>query len=149
MFFGTVTYATKSGQPQPDIGVVVMALPMETLPDDKIQPGALRPDKPPPSADHPGVLSIAALGGQFTRADAVGKYRVANLRPGMYFILYLTGNVTRNSGDSPDSADLAELGRYFFSPTKLLGKCDYHWQKRRITGEHRWDMHFAIGDVTP
>ncbi len=147
--FGTVTFATTSGNPQPDIGVVVMALPVETLPDEKIQPGAFRPDKPPPSADHHGVLSIAALGGQFTRADTVGKYRVANLRPGMYFILYLTGNVRRNSGDLPDSADLAELGRYFISPTKLLGNCDYHWQKRRITGEHRWDMHFEVADVTP
>ena len=140
--FGTVTYVARTGRPQPDIGAVILLLPVDILPDEKIRPAPLRPDQPPPQANDPSLGRIAALGGRFIRADEAGRYRFSNVRPGTYFILYLSGSAKRPSSEIPASADLAELGRYFFTPTELLGNGYYRWQRRRISGEHQWDVHF-------
>ena len=141
--FGTVTYVARMGRPQPDIGAVILLLPVDILPDEKIRPASLRPDQPPPQANDPSLGRIAALGGRFIRADEAGRYRFTNVQPGRYFILYLSGSAKRPSGETAASADLAELGRYFFTPTELLGNGNYRWQSRRISGEHQWDVHFG------
>jgi len=146
--FGSITYVAETSEKQPDIGAVILVLPADKRPDEKIPPITLRPDQPPPPGNHPSRTHIASWGGYFVRADANGKYRIPGIPPGPYFTLFLSGNAKRESDKRSRGTDLAEIGRYILSPTDLVGDFQYRWQRRELAGEHQWDVHFGADLVS-
>ena len=140
---GKVSYITRDNQSEPDVGSVIVVLPTERRPDEKLSPSALRPDQPPPGRRHSSVMVIDAIGGAFTRADSRGEYQLELSRAGNYFVLLISGNRKRRRGQQPASADVAQLGRYFLFPTQLLGNNEYRWFQQEIDGALRRDIEFS------
>ena len=139
---GRVTYITRDNQSEPDVGAVIIALPTDRRPDEKLNSSALRPDRPPPGRRHSVVVVIESIGGAFARADSRGEYQLKLSSVGDYFVLLISGNRKRRRGQQPASADVAQLGRYFLSPTQLLGDHEYRWYEQAIDGALRREVEF-------
>jgi len=140
---GRLEYRTAGGPSAPDAGAVVIVLPADLRPDEKLSIDGLRPDQPPPPGDHPSLLGIGILGGAYARSDEQGRFSVQLPRPGVYFVLFLSRHASRPSGIQPEGSHLAQLGRYFLPADELLGGNNYRWSSEKIRRDVQLDYVFA------
>lgn len=139
---GQIRHAADGGRVVPDVGCVVLAVPAESLPDEKLDFAGLRPQDPPLRGDHPTAQALRVLGGAHTRTDRQGSFQLDLPRGGTYFFLLLSANARRGSPKMPDRRDLAELGRYVTSAYDLLGPGQYRWTERRLRNDATLDWQF-------
>lgn len=137
---GRLTYVTASGQTAPDAESVVLAVPVKERPDEKIAIDDLRPDSPPENLN-PTIQKIRSLGGDFARTNLTGDYELEVEFPGEYYLLLLSNHAARSS--EPKTNEIVELGRYFRSADKLLGRNAYVWDKQIVRGDAQTDYCFG------
>lgn len=140
---GQITFRNSGNEQVPDEGGVVIALPADAHPEQKIDIAGLRPGDDPPADDHPAVLAIREIGGNITRVDLDGNFRLQLSEPGRYFVLMLSGHTRSVDGTTPDREHLAQMGRYFTSPLDLIGANKHYWRNERVQRNSRINDDFG------
>lgn len=125
---GQVTYRDSGGELAADAGAVVIALPQAARPEQRANVEGLRATDPLPADLHSGIQIIRQIGGNYIRADTDGKFQLRLPDTGQYFVLFLSRNRSRPSGQL-SRKDLAQIGRYFDPATELLADKDYRWSE--------------------
>ena len=142
---GVVRYEERLGSERSDNGSVVMLLPADERPDEKVTAAESGPEAFGPERN-PGVLAmLESLGGDYVRADQQGRYRVRAPSSGRYFLLVISENARRPRNEYPAANDLAELGRYFTPATQLLGQHCYRWQELVLRDDKEVNVTFSGG----
>lgn len=131
---GTVSYTSSGGDVSPDFGAVVIVVPQDRQPsrDAKIPIEGLRPGDPLPQPDQPAIARLKAIGGDYTRADERGNFKLRVDRTGEYFVLVIGRNAPRKSTERPEGVHLAQMGRYFLPASELIGDQRYDWRMETI-----------------
>lgn len=139
---GTVGFRDRRKETMPDDGSVVILLPQDARPDEKAMVLGLRPDDPTPDGGHSALAAIRSLGGDYARADTQGRFKVRVADTGPYFVLFISRNNKRKTGEALKTADLAQLGRYFADATDLIGENRYRWTVERIQSDRTLNVEF-------
>jgi hypothetical protein len=139
---GTVHYRTQEGAVQADSEAVIIAVPGDRRPDEKLGFQSLRPDDPPPGSTHPAIVSIRGWGGDYARTGPAGNFVLEVPRAGSYFVLLLSGHAARPAREVPPHRHLAEIARYFVPADQLLGDNAYAWFDQRILRDTKIDHTF-------
>ena len=139
---GKITYAAGGGGRLPDTGAVVVVLPVDVKPEQKVPVDGLVPSAPSPAPDDPGLQAITAIGGDYVRADVNGEYRVRVPDHGKYYVLVLSGNARRSPSTELKRSDLAQLGDFFLPAPDLLGQSRYEWSEQTIRRDTTFDVAF-------
>ncbi len=129
---GSVAYNAGDNLPTPDAGAAVLLAPQDARPEQKALVESFRPGPQPVDASDPAVSAIREIGGDFTRADAEGNFRLVAPRSGAYFLLIVSAHLDRPVGERIAPQHLAEIGRYVESAPDLLGQNRYAWIKQRV-----------------
>lgn len=132
LLHGLVVYRNERGLKMPDADAVLLVIPREAVPDQKIDGRGLRPRDPPPAARHAGLQAIELLDGAYARADRDGKCSLV-LRPGDYWVLALSRHASRPKGQAVPADDLEVLERYFLKPAELIGQAGYELRARKLS----------------
>ena len=140
---GNIAYAGAGGRPSPDDGCVVIVVPEELEPEEKIQIEGLRPDEPTPPDDHQALAELKSLGGAYTRADPDGQFSVQVPKAGMYYVLVVSRNTLRSDDELPKVQDLVQLGQYFLAGNELIGPSRYQWTLERVKGAKELEVVFT------
>lgn len=131
---GTLTYL-HNGAPQADAGAVIILLPHDSAPDEKISIDGLRPQDPPPAEEAMPVRAIRSLGGQYQRSDPSGVFSLTVPRAGEYHLLLVSRHAERPTNVQPHEEDLLALERFFKHAPDLIAGQKYRWQTLELTPE--------------
>lgn len=131
---GRVAYNAGDHLPTPDAGAAVLLTPQDARPEQKALVASFRPGSQPVDASDPAIMALREIGGDFTRADAEGNFRLVAPRAGAYFLLIISAHLERSADDRVAPQHLAEIGRYVESAPALLGQNRYAWTRQRING---------------
>ncbi|NIP85663.1 MAG: hypothetical protein GTO03_08910, partial [Planctomycetales bacterium] len=112
--------------PLADKGAVVIAVPQDLQPPQKLPGQTLGPDQPLPAQGDQRVRTIEDWGGDYVRTNEVGEFQLF-LLPGRYYLLAISRQSRRLTNAEPDRADLAAIGKFFTAPHELIGSHPYHW----------------------
>jgi hypothetical protein len=129
---GAVSYNAGDNLPTPDSGAAVLLVPEDSRPEQKAAVASFLPGGSLVDASDPAVLTLREIGGDFTRADGDGEFRLVAPQPGTYFLLIISAHVERSASERAAPQDLAELGRYVESAPELLDQKRYDWSRRRF-----------------
>lgn len=141
---GTVQLAKSGRDSFPDIGCVVMALPVEQRPNrnNKISIDSLRPGRSRPERNDASIRAIRTLGGDYALADANGRFQLNLPDRGKYFVLFVSNNAEREATEELDKRDLMQMGNYLLYPNELLGEQKYQWKNHTIRGAEQLNLTF-------
>jgi len=139
---GKLTYM-QGGEPQADAGAVIIVLPHDSSPDEKIAIEGLRPQDSPPSEEAMPVRAIRSLGGQYLRSDRNGQFSLTLPRAGRYHVLFVSKAAQRPANVPPSAEDLAALGRFFKAAPDLIAGQKYRWQTLEL--EQGTDLTYDFG----
>lgn len=139
---GKVTYKASGGGLLPDAGAVIVVLPQDAKPEQKAPIEGLIPAAPFPVPTDPGLQSIQSIGGEYTRADVNGEFRLRVPDRGKYHVLVLSRNARRRPSEELRRSDLAQLGDFFMPAPDLLGQNRYRWQPQSIRRDTTLDVVF-------
>lgn len=130
---GGVIYSEAPGQYKPDDGAVVIALPSDRAPAEKLPNTGLRPAAD--EADSSSILSgPGELGGALARANEEGDFQLVVPQPGEYYLLLISRHAKRPAGNKIGKRDLDQLAAYFADGAGLIGSQKYSLSRRRISG---------------
>jgi hypothetical protein len=129
---GTVVTRDSRGGDEPDDGAVVLIVPQNARPDERVNVEGLRPGDPMPDRDHPSLRAFTALGGDYTRTDAQGHFRLRVPDTGEYFLLVVSHRAKRTGDEPLNRTHIAQIGGYVIPAAQLIGEQRYRWQTDRI-----------------
>jgi hypothetical protein len=139
---GSVGKRTSGGTISPDSGAVVIVVPQDNRPTDKAPVEGLRPDDPLPAEDQPALARIKAIGGDYTRADAEGNFKLRVPDIGNYFLLVISRSAQRKPAQRLETQHLAQMGRYFANSLDLLTDRQYRWRNEVIKRDKEYKFEF-------
>jgi hypothetical protein len=139
--FGRIALKTASEDTIMDRGAVAMIFPQGARPETKLEIVGLRPRDPEPRDDHPAVLAIRSLGGDYARADQDGAFRLRVPDRGKYFVLVISAS-RRGTGDEIPRTIRAQLGRFFQLDSDLFAGYDFRWQEETVRGDRQLNFVF-------
>jgi phage FluMu protein Com len=139
--FGRIALKTASEDTIMDRGAVAMIFPQGARPETKLEIVGLRPRDPEPRDDHPAILAIRSLGGDYARADQDGAFRLRVPDRGKYFVLVISAS-RRGTGDEIPRTIRAQLGRFFQLDPDLFAGYDYRWQEETVRGDRQLNFVF-------
>lgn len=137
---GTIHYTSSSGAKSPDAGAVVMVVPQDHRPEQKLAIEGLRPDDPEPNEDLAALGQLKAIGGDYARASDLGTFKLRVPDTGEYFLLVVSKHAGRRSSERLDSVHLAQMGRYFLPAPDLLGDRRYRWEAESIQRDRDFSL---------
>lgn len=137
---GKVALGNGGDATTPDEGAVVIVVPQDEHPDQKANMDGLRPQDLQPDEEHPGLLAIQSIGGDYARADQNGRFQLRVRDRGEYFLFVISANRSRSGDMQPN--DLAQIGRFFQLTPDLLGGNDYRWQEETIRRDRELNFVF-------
>ena len=138
---GSVTYA-RGSRDVADVSAVIVALPQTEQLDERAPIAGLRPDEPPPAPTHRGLEIIRTIGGAYGRADEQGRFQIELPASGKYFVLVLSANAKRPSGQQPSTEELLKMSRYFENAADFLGPNRYQWTAETLRSDRRFNVVF-------
>jgi hypothetical protein len=127
---GSLIYSASPGQYQPDAEALVLALPVEKRPTEKLSLTAATVS----NADAAAANAVHGLGGAFVHANSDGEFQLVVPRSGDYYLLLVSKHVKRAADKPIEVAVLHELGAYLANPSELIGAYKYVWSQRRLAG---------------
>jgi hypothetical protein len=140
---GRITFLTQSGERRPDRGARVLLLPEKREGSAKLSVVGFR------SADDDTDAQVAAaglraLGGDVAVVDDNGNFEIPSLKPGTYRIVALSHFQSRDEKTTIEPQVKSLLDNYFDRSEQLLGKCRYHLDQLKASGQRTelWDFSF-------
>jgi hypothetical protein len=134
VFEGNLSYMASPGLLKPDSDAVVIALPFENRPKEKLASRGLRSSDTGDIDSTPAAAALHALGGACVRAGAEGEFPLVVPRSGKYFLLVISKHAKRDAGRSIEFDDLRAMSEYFERPADLIGSYRYDWSVREVAG---------------
>lgn len=125
-----------------DRGAVVIAIPQDFKPTQKLPGDKVGPSQPVPSRDSQLVSSLEDWGGDYARTNETGEFELF-LLPGAYQLLFVSGQSKRPTAAPPDRDDLAAIGQFFTLPHEIIGPQRYHWTSEELDEKSRLLHEFA------
>jgi hypothetical protein len=117
---GDAMYRAADGTDVPDAGAVVIVVPHQLAPRDRLPIEGLRPQDPLEDDQmNPAILALENEGGAYARVAATGQFWL-KARPGRYWLLLVSANATRADGALPRVRDVSLLGKYFEQAADLI-----------------------------
>jgi hypothetical protein len=117
---GDMMYRAADGTDLPDAGAVVIVVPHQLAPRDRLPIEGLRPQDPLEADQmNPAILALENEGGAYARVAATGQFFL-KARPGRYWLLAVSANATRAEGTLPRVRDVGLLGKYFEQAADLI-----------------------------
>jgi hypothetical protein len=139
---GRVEYEDSQGARRPDIGAMILALPVGNQPEKSISSEGLGVDDAPPKQDHSGLRELESLGARTARVDPTGRFEFRVPRGGKFFIVAISKTARR--GDEPHKGGItSEIGKYVAPPTRLLGDHRYLMEDPTLREERTLDFVFT------
>jgi hypothetical protein len=132
---GVISVATAGGKEFPDDGAVVIALPHDEHPDERAPVEGLRPEDTDQASNVRGTQMIELWRGGITRTDLQGRYRLRLPDRGKYFVLVISHHSPRSREKPPETAAMQQMGRFFESPSDLVGGKSYSWELKPVRGD--------------
>ena len=128
---GVVTYTSGPGVTAPDVGALVLLLPVTNSAGLKLDPGPLR--EPEVTVAQSAVAAaLRILGGSFVRTDSQGGFQFERTGPAPAALLVISRHAAREAGE-PVSSEVEELlGQWFESGLRLIGRLAV--QQRPLAG---------------
>lgn len=139
---GFIRYQGEKESEHPDGGSVVLLLPASKQPDENVSAAELGPEEAELGRNHQVRRMLHSLGGDYTRADEQGHYRVRAPSAGRYFLLVISKHTQRPENDYPAANDLAQLGRYVVPATELLKQHCYRWKELLLRDDKQLNVTF-------
>lgn len=139
---GRLQFQSIRGGMSVDSEAVVIVLPVGRQPDEKLSPEAVRPDAVVPDAQHPTVLGIRSIGGDFARTESNGSFSIEVPKAGEYYVLFMSAHIRRSDDVPPTTIEIAQIARYFKQADMLLGANAYRWSKEVIQGDAKLEHTF-------
>lgn len=139
---GTVQYTTRGGSQVPDAGAVVIVVPQDKRPTDKATIEGLRPEDPQPADDLPSLSRIRSIGGDYTRSDDRGYFKLRVPDTGDYFLLVVSRQSHRSANERLEPVHLAQIGRYFLPAPDLIGDHKYRWRAETVKRDKEYKFTF-------
>lgn len=128
---GSLIYSDSPGHYAPDADALVLALPVDKQPSQKLSSDAVAAT----DGDDAGAAdAVRELGGALLRADSDGEFQLVVPRSGDYYLLLVSRHAQRPDGKSIEASALNELAAYFANPSQLIGSNKYVWSRRRLSG---------------
>ncbi len=115
---GTVMFK-RDNQRLPDVGSLVILMPTQSTPDVRPQGESLHPSQKA-AVDSPDAQLIRTFGGEVTRVDASGQFRVTLAGDQKYDLLIISANL--QSGQGIDRELRAMWGRVFVPIEPVIGE---------------------------
>lgn len=142
---GGVMYTRATGETAPDHGAMVVFLPVDVLPRNRVDPASFVNGDVALDPNHTGVLAVEEFGGAFVKADATGEFRVELPAAGEYHVLVVSAHSAQSASDQTVEQDAALLSRYFTSGLDLIGNQRYRLTKQNFSdGEERVSHLFQV-----
>jgi hypothetical protein len=138
---GRIVLRTQDDDTIPDHGAVAIVFPQDARPEAKLEILGLRPQDAEPPADHPALLAIRGMGGDYARADDEGSFRLQVPDRGQYFVMVISAT-RRNSDRELAKTTLAQVGRFFQLAPDLFSGYDYRWQQETVKGDRQLNFVF-------
>jgi len=133
---GTLVCKMDDGQVVGDEDAVIIALPEEKRPEEKLSLRDIRPRdavaNPIPDPPPKNVRLIRELGGEYARANAKGEFFMVLPDQGVYRVLIISAHALRPDGSNIDEIDAEEIGMYFDLVEQQIGRQQYRWTKEEI-----------------
>jgi len=125
---GQVEYIDDSNEASPDVGSVVVIVPVGSRPELS---GKINPNNIKPNAEMliSGRTALQQFGGDLAKVDQQGNYSVNVPNRGEYYVLVVSHN-KESSGSNPTNEQLAQMGDYFADPDDLLSTYTCRWEQR-------------------
>lgn len=123
---GTVMYRSEDHNVAGDEGAIIIAWPRGTLAEPRIDPRDFHPSRPVPAEGSRAMLALEEIGGKYARASADGTFNLVVPRRGEYYVLIVSRNTRRPTGEAIADADLDVLGRVFAPVTTGIDPHKYH-----------------------
>lgn len=142
---GEVALATANGETVPDVGAVVLIVPRDLRPEQKIQIAGLRPQDTSPAPDHAGLQTLYGLGGDYTRTNAAGRFQLRVPDRGDYFLLAISAHAGQDDEELPKTT-LAQLGRFFEPTPNMFEGHAIHWQEEQVRRDRQVNIVFPGND---
>lgn len=133
---------TVRGGNSPDVGAVVIAVPVNGRPEDRLDARGLHPGDPPPSAT--AIARIREMSGDYARTNDQGQYRLRVPEPGKYYLLFVSASATRDPSQQINRQDLGQVGRYFEPASDLIGVSSYSWRENLVRADRTIDHRFPL-----
>jgi len=130
---GRISLAAGGDASPADQGALVIVLPKDAKPDDRIPVAGLKGG----AADSGGNVGLGALesiGGAYQQVDEQGRFRIMLPGADEYWVLRISGSVDRGRGEGPSPADIEAMSRYFDAPEELIGRKEYAWESETLAG---------------
>lgn len=130
---GRISYVAADGATRPDAGARILVLPEQRQGTAKLPPEAFRPG----ANDEDQRLAraaIRALGGDFTVADAEGRYETQLPQAGLYQVILLSRYQPRAEGAPIEASVQQFLSAYFDRPAQIVGTAATHLSPFRYRG---------------
>ena len=138
---GMVAVQDNGGDASADIGAVAIVVPRDVRPEQKADIVGLRPQDPQPVEGHLGLRAITSIGGDYTRADAEGRFELTVPDRGSYFLLVISASASRGDDDQPKTI-LAQIGRFFQLTPDLFEGHAYRWQEESVRRDRELSIVF-------
>ncbi len=138
---GRIVLRTQADDTIVDRGAVAMVLPQGARPESKLEILGLRPQDSQASDDHPALVAIRSLGGDYAHADEQGNFRLQVPDRGKYYVLVISAT-RRNSDPELPKTMLAQIGRFFQLAPDMFGGYDYRWQEETVRGDRQLNFVF-------
>lgn len=138
---GVVMLENAPGETAPDGGAVVVIVPRDLRPEQQASMRGLRPQDPPPEPDHAGLQTLYALGGDYARADAEGRFQLRVPNRGDYFLLVISAHAGQDDREQP-KATLAQIGRFFQLTPNMFEGHAIRWQEESVQRDRQLNIVF-------
>ena len=131
---GRITYLSEEGDTRADSGARVIVLPQERKGESKMAVAGFR------AADGEFDVNLARdtlrrLGGDVAFADDSGQFEINLSDPGSFHVLVISHFRQRDDDQAEIDGDLkAILAKFFYAPSELLGRLQYHHREVRFNG---------------
>ncbi|QDU97150.1 hypothetical protein [Lignipirellula cremea] len=142
---GEVRYQSSNRSTANDYDAVVVVLPSDAQPEQKVVVEGLRPTDNSDLDRSDQLRSLQQVGGVYARVDTSGHYQVRVLSPGKYLVLVISRNTWRSDTEPLLSADANMLNRYFDSAWQLIGDRRYRLAEQTIRRDQKLNVLFKPG----
>jgi hypothetical protein len=122
---GRIELVDAVGDRTGDLDAIVIALPVDRVPRQRLTAIGLGAIDPTPDPDNKTLQSLIEAGGAYDRTRDDGGYSLVLPHAGDYRIVVISGNVDRPKGQGINPGARAELGRFFDDPDWLIGNRKY------------------------
>ena len=141
---GRITFQSEEGDTRADSGARIIALPQERQGESKMAVAGFR------AADGEFDVNLARdtlrrLGGDVAFADDSGEFEIQLSDPGAFHVLVVSHFRQRDDNQAEIDADLkAVLAKFFYAPSELLGRLQYHHREVHFNGSKTEPLDYSF-----